>query len=55
MSESELSDYDKLGYLDIDALDNVVSLADNMAIKLAVNTTLKLRDLQNKASSQLKQ
>jgi hypothetical protein len=36
-----------LGYLDVDQLDNVLNLADNMAIKLAVQTTLKMMDVKN--------
>jgi hypothetical protein len=35
----QLSEYDKLGYLDFDQLENVVSIADNMAVKLALRTT----------------
>jgi hypothetical protein len=35
----QLSEYDKLGYLDFDQLENVVSIADNMAVKLALQTT----------------
>jgi hypothetical protein len=31
-----------LGHLDIDQLDNVLSLADNMALKLAAKTSLEL-------------
>jgi hypothetical protein len=35
-NESEMqNDIDMLGYLDVDQLDNVLTLADNMAIKLA--------------------
>ena len=39
-AESELqSEIDLLGTLDIDQLDNILNLADNMAVKLAMQTT----------------
>lgn len=31
-----------LGYLDLDQLDNVLSVADNMALRLAAQTSLQL-------------
>lgn len=43
-SDTEHSIYDQLGQLDVDELDNLISLADNMAIKLAFETAGKLKN-----------
>jgi len=43
-SDTEHSFYDQLGQLDVDELDNLISLADNMAIKLAFETAGKLKN-----------
>ena len=53
-SDHELqSEIDLLGTLDFDQLDNVLSIADNMAIKLAYETSLKMKNLKSKVKSQI--
>jgi hypothetical protein len=45
-NESELqSEIDMLGTLDIDQIDNILSIADNMAVKLAYQTSEKMKNL----------
>lgn len=45
-SEMELqSEIDMLGNLDIDEFDNILNIADNMAVKLASLTTQKIKQL----------
>jgi hypothetical protein len=34
-----------LGYLDIDQIDNILNIADNMAVKLAYQTSQKIKQL----------
>jgi hypothetical protein len=51
VSDSEL---DQLGYLDINEIDNLVSLADNMAVKLAYDTINKLGNVKNRVGSERK-
>ena len=54
-NESEMqNDIDMLGYLDVDQLDNVLTLADNMAIKLAYQTTMKMKSFHGKMKNQIK-
>ena len=43
-----------LGNLDLDQLDNVMNLADNMAVKLAIKTSKKLKNLSGEVKNQFK-
>lgn len=53
-NEAELqSEYEKLGYLDVDQLENVLSLADNMAMRLAYKTSFKIRELRTKVKDKM--
>lgn len=53
MSAHEIqSEIDMLGYLDVDQLDNVLNIADNMAIRLAFETTQKMKNLPIKIKSE---
>ena len=45
--EFMMSEYEKLGYLDIDELDVLANIADNQAVKLAYNTSLKLQKMKS--------
>ena len=38
-------DFDKLGALDIDELDNIINFADNVATELAIQTTAKIHKM----------
>lgn len=52
-TESEIqSDIDLLGNLDIDQLDNILSIADNMAVKLAYQTTQSMKSVPQQLKSE---
>jgi len=46
-TEFEMSEADKLGSLDIDQMDDILSVADSLAIKLAFDTTEKIKRLKS--------
>ncbi len=43
---------DLLGQLDVDQLDNILNLADNMAVKLALQTTQRMKVLPGQLKSE---
>jgi len=47
------SDYDLLGKMEMDNMEDLVSIADNLAIKLAYDTTIKLKNLKSKFSGKI--
>eukprot|EP00347_Sterkiella_histriomuscorum_P015562 403356560 len=46
------TELDQLGQLDVDQLDNILSLADNLAVKLAYRTSMKMKNIKTKVQSQ---
>ncbi|CDW79016.1 UNKNOWN [Stylonychia lemnae] len=47
------SELDQLGQLDVDQLDNILTLADNLAIQLAYKTSAKMNNIKSKVQSQI--
>jgi hypothetical protein len=47
----ETTEYDMMGNIDVDEMNHLASIAENEAVKLAYNTSLKLKRLHSLAKN----